>query len=131
MGVIASNGGLIPWQAGISTSIGRLQFMLGREVGLSFYGTGKTEDILIVPRTDTSAYFLKYKSLKLDFPIAELRMVNTFSQNQSSGILLQLHGGVDIPSNVELLLPQNIPKPELKNYWYLGMRLLFNWRRYY
>jgi len=32
----SANGGLIPWQAGIATRIGRFQFMLGREVGLSF-----------------------------------------------------------------------------------------------
>jgi hypothetical protein len=37
MAVGAANGGLIPWQAGISTRAGRLQMVLGREVGVSIY----------------------------------------------------------------------------------------------
>ena len=38
MAVEAANGGLIPYEAGIATQIGRFQFVLGREVGISFYG---------------------------------------------------------------------------------------------
>ena len=34
MAVTASNGGLIPWQLGMSTRIGRFQFVLGRELGV-------------------------------------------------------------------------------------------------
>jgi hypothetical protein len=37
MAVQSASGGLIPWQAGIATRIGRFQFVLGREVALSFY----------------------------------------------------------------------------------------------
>ena len=40
MAVTASNGGLIPWQLGMSTRIGRFQFVLGRELGVTFYGCG-------------------------------------------------------------------------------------------
>ena len=38
MAVTAGLGGLIPWQAGIETGIGRFQFILGREIGLTLYG---------------------------------------------------------------------------------------------
>ena len=38
MAVTAGNGGLIPWQSGWATSIGRFQFVLGRELGITFYG---------------------------------------------------------------------------------------------
>ena len=34
MAVVAANGGLIPWQSGLATGIGRFQFVLGRELGL-------------------------------------------------------------------------------------------------
>ena len=44
MAVAAGNGGLIPWQSGIATSIGRFQFVLGREIGVSLYGLSKTKD---------------------------------------------------------------------------------------
>ena len=38
MAVTAGNGGLIPWQAGWATRFGRFQFVLGRELGATFYG---------------------------------------------------------------------------------------------
>ncbi|MCW8961344.1 MAG: hypothetical protein OQK29_07250, partial [Ignavibacteriaceae bacterium] len=46
VGVTAVNGGLIPWQVGIATSIGRFQFVLGREVGIYFFGRTKERDAL-------------------------------------------------------------------------------------
>ena len=47
MAVQAANGGLLPWQAGIATPIGRFQFVLGREVGLSFYRSRRNDPMLI------------------------------------------------------------------------------------
>ena len=47
MAVQAANSGLIPWQAGIATPIGRFQFVLGREVGLSFYRSRRDDPVLI------------------------------------------------------------------------------------
>jgi hypothetical protein len=44
MAVQAGNGGLIPWQTGIATRIGRFQFVLGREVGVNC-GTNSTGTI--------------------------------------------------------------------------------------
>ena len=38
MAMRAASGGLIPWQAGLSTFFGRVQFILGREVGVQFFG---------------------------------------------------------------------------------------------
>ena len=40
MAVTAANGGLIPWQLGWATRFGRFQFVLGREIGATFYGLG-------------------------------------------------------------------------------------------
>ena len=47
VGVAAVNGGLIPWQAGIETSFGRFQFVLGREVAVYLYGRTKERDALV------------------------------------------------------------------------------------
>src|SRR5262249_22283724 len=47
MATQAVNGGLIPWQTGLATPIGRFQFVLGREVGLSFYGIRRHDPIPI------------------------------------------------------------------------------------
>ena len=45
MAVTASNGGLIPWQLGHATRHGRFQFMVGRELGVTFYGTTTTDQL--------------------------------------------------------------------------------------
>jgi hypothetical protein len=131
MGVNAVNGGLIPWQSAIATRIGRFQFVLGREVGVSFYGLGNTKDVIIIPHGNSSSYLLEYRSTKLDFPILEYRPLRTFTQGQSSSLMVQFNGGVDMPSHIKFSLPSNDPLPQLKHYWYLGARLLFNWRHYY
>ena len=47
MAVTASNGGLIPWQNGWATRIGRFQFVLGRELGATFYGYGLENSTLV------------------------------------------------------------------------------------
>lgn len=130
MAVTAANGGLIPWQSGIATRVGRFQFVLGREVGVSFYGLGRTKDVIISQNADTS-YLLQYKSTKLDFPILEYRPMRTFSQDQSSSLMIQINAGVDIPSHTKVLVPEGKASPGLKSYWYMGLRILFNWRHYY
>ena len=48
MAMVAASGGVIPWQTGLSTFLGRVQFILGREVGVSFFGYSGGEDQLFV-----------------------------------------------------------------------------------
>ena len=48
MAVTAINGGLIPWQLGWGTRFGRFQFVLGREIGVAFYGW-QSDDSLFAP----------------------------------------------------------------------------------
>jgi hypothetical protein len=131
MAVVAGNGGLIPWQSGISTSIGRFQFILGREIGVSIYGLSKTGDNLIVPTSQGNAMLLQYKSTKLDFPILEYRPFRSFSFDQTSSMLVQISTGVDIPYGAVTLAPAGAPVPELKSVWNIGLRILFDWRKYY
>jgi hypothetical protein len=104
--------------------------VLGREVGVLFYGIGKPKDVFILPAAPNKALLLEYRSTKLDFPIVEFRPLRTFSQDQSSSIMLQLNAGVDLPAKVRVVLPVGEQVPQLKNVWYLGLRVLFNWRQY-
>ena len=131
MAIAAVNGGLIPWQSGFATGIGRLQFILGREIGFSFYGLRSPKDFIIIPTTGINSSVVEYRSTKIDFPILEFRPLRTFSQNQTSSLMLQINTGVDIPSHASTLIPVGDPTPELKPVWYVGMRLLFNWRHYF
>jgi hypothetical protein len=129
--VTAGNGGLIPWQTGIATSVGRFQFMLGREIGVSLYGLNKTKDAIAIPSKNGAFTAIEYKSTLLDFPFLEWMPFNrSFSQWQSSSVLLQFSAGVNIPYGATVLQPMQSPVPQLKSVWQLGLRVIFDWRHY-
>jgi hypothetical protein len=136
MSVKASNGGLIPWQSGLATSLGRFQFVLGREIGVYLFGRTKERDAMFgfgqKANGSTGLLLLSYRATQVEFPILEYRPFRQFSIDQSSGIMVQFYGGIDIPHTVETLEPDaGVPPPELKTIWYLGARLVFNWRHYF
>lgn len=131
MGVIAVNGGLVPWQTGYQTGIGRFQLILGREVGLSLYGTSTFgNDALFVPAPN-GLQVISYSSTKWDFPFLEYRPTRSFATNQASSLLIQFSGGVDIPYNTQLLEPVGDTPVKLSPVWYLGARIIFDWRKYF
>ncbi len=130
MAVAAGNGGAIPWQSGISTPLGRFQFVLGREVGLSLYGHGEVRDALVIPNVGNETYLVTYRSAKWDFPWLEYRPTRSFSQDQSAILKVQLSFGLDVPYNEEVIAPVDRDPIELKSVWYGGFRIVFDWRRY-
>jgi hypothetical protein len=138
MGVIAVNGGLIGWEAGIETSFGRFQFVLGREIAVYFFGRTKEKDALFNFSPDQngikSIYILSYESTQFEFPFLEYRPFRSFSTDQSSSLLVQFYGGFDVPSNVQdrsTLEEKTSYVPSLKTVWYVGARLVFDWRHYF
>jgi hypothetical protein len=133
MAVAAGSGGLIPWQTGIATVIGRFQFILGREVGVSFFGYGKEEDKMLIPISGVPPVqtpIVSLRSIQLEFPFLEYRPFRTFSMNQSSSMVAQLYGGVDIPTKVSVVAPAGAQEPSLRNNWFIGVRVAFDWRYY-
>lgn len=138
MGVTAVNGGLIPWQTGIATSFGRFQFVLGREIAVYLFGRTKERDALFNVSPDEngllSVYILSYRSTQLEFPFLEYRPFRTYEISQRSSLFIQFYAGVDIPHNVSNLsgdVESGGFIPELENVWYLGARLIFDWRHYF
>ncbi len=134
MAVKAANGGLIPWQAGIASPIGRFQFVLGREVGVSWFGYGRQEDRLVIPTPGVglfNATVVELQSIQVDFPLLEYRPFRTFSLNQSSSLLIQLYGGADIPIHANAISPLGNPTPDLRTTWHLGIRAVFDFRHYF
>ena len=134
MGIQSVNGGLIPWQTGIATSVGRFQFILGREVGVIFYGYGKRKDALLIPHqgsNNNQTTLIHYRSVQLEFPILEYRPFRTFSLDQSSSMVVQFITGVDIPNKISVIAPNDAVTPTVKTVWYIGMRLAFDWRQYF
>ena len=132
MAVQSANGGLIPWQAVIATRVGRFQFVLGREVGISLYGYASDQTVLIptpgIPPTNDTQ--INLRSIRLDFPILEYRPFSTFSQNQGFGLAFQLFTGFDKPNSVSVAQPEGAPKPTLHTIVTVGIRMVFDWRHY-
>jgi hypothetical protein len=131
MAVTAGNGGLIPWQAGWATPIGRFQFVLGRELGVTFYGLGGEDQLLApAPYPGGIARTVNFKSVSYELPILEYRPYRAFSMNQSSSILFQLFAGVDVPYDYSVSLPRGAPPMNLDKVYFLGLRMVFDWRYY-
>lgn len=131
MAVTAGNGGLIPWQAGWATRIGRFQFVLGRELGITFYGR-IGEDRVLAPGAAPGDPFrvVDLKSTSFDLPILEYRPYRSFDSNQSSSLLFQLFAGADVPHSSSVVSPAGAPEVNLRTVWSLGLRLVFDWRYY-
>jgi hypothetical protein len=132
MAVTAGNGGLIPWQSGWATGIGRFQFVLGRELGVTFYGH-LTDDTLLVPGTTPggAGQIIEYTSTTYDLPILEYRPYRSFTGNQSSSLLIQLFVDADVPKLGPVVSPVGTSVPQGQTVWGFGIRMVFDWRNYY
>jgi hypothetical protein len=131
MAAEATNGGLIPWQVGLDTRVGRFQFVLGREVRISFYGYDNADRMLMSPaEPDASARLVSLRSIAFEFPIVEYRPFRTFSMDQASLLKLQVVGGFENANHLKLIAPEGEPLPELHTVYTLGLRIAFDWRHY-
>ena len=106
--VAAGNGGFVPWQAGWATALGRFQIVLGREVGLTFYGLRGTDEFVAPGDMPGSIHLVGVRSTAIELPIVELRPYRQYSANQSSALLLQVFTGVDIPRGGQVVLPAGL-----------------------
>jgi hypothetical protein len=134
MAVVAANGGVIPWQAGLSTFLGRVQFVLGREVGVSFFGYSGGEDQLFVstPGSPTGAITaVSLRTIRWDFPIVEVRPFRSFATTEAAAVLIQIGMGFDKPTSVTAVAPSSAPPPDLKTSSSVYVRLAFDWRHYF
>ena len=128
----AANGGLIPWQAGMATRVGRFQFVLGREVGVSIYRKGSDHPFLLPTPgvSPNNTTLVSLNSLQVEFPVLEWRLFRDFSVNQSSGLLLQPYVGFDTPTAVSVISPTGAPNPDAHTIVTTGVRVVFDWRHY-
>ncbi|MCE9657746.1 MAG: hypothetical protein K8R60_04250 [Burkholderiales bacterium] len=133
MAVTASNGGLIPWQSGWATGIGRFQFVLGRELGATFYGYGGMQNVTLAPSATPGgeSRVVEVKSIYFDLPILEYRPYRAFDTRQSSAVLVQLFAGADVPQKTKVTWPPGAPPVKFDNIYSIGVRVIFDWRRYF
>jgi hypothetical protein len=132
MAVTASNGGLLPWQSGWATRIGRFQFVLGRELGATFYGYG-FENTMVVPGAapGDDPRVVDFKAIHFDLPILEYRPYRAFDTQQSSAVLIQLFAGADVPKSTTVTWPAGAPGLKLETIYSIGLRMIFDWRHYF
>jgi hypothetical protein len=131
LAVAAGNGGLIPWQAGWATGIGRFQIVVGRELGVTFYGR-PFEQSIVVPGASPRgpARQLELRSTYFDLPILEYRPYRAFDTTQSSAVVFQLFAGWEVPGSARDASGASAPPPDLKTIRSIGLRVVFDWRHY-
>ncbi len=130
----AGNGGLIPWQSGILSQIGRFQFVLGREVNVYFAGSKQYPVAYIVPAMIDgveSHAVVSFRSIQIEFPVVEYRPFHIFSYQQTASLLVQLFWGLDIPGKVTLINPVNIQFPSVRIIPFIGLRAAFDWKYFF
>jgi hypothetical protein len=132
MAVTAANGGLIPWQSGWATGIGRFQFVLGRELGATFYGYG-FENTAVVPGAIPGGEprVVDFKSIHFDLPVLEYRPYRAFDTKQSSAVLIQLFVGADVPQKTKVTWPPGAAPVKFDTIYSIGVRFIFDWRHYF
>ncbi len=132
MAVTAGNGGLIPWQAGWATGIGRFQFVLGRELGATFYGYGFENTTVVAGATPgAEARVVDFRSIRFDLPILEYRPYRAFDTKQSSAVLFQLFAGAEVPKHTAVTWPPGAPPVKFDTIYSIGIRVIFDWRHYF
>jgi hypothetical protein len=131
LAVTAANGGLIPWQTGWATTIGRFQFVLGRELGITWYGLQGHDQIIAPPEPPgILTRVTTLKSILFDLPIAEYRPYRAFSMNQSSSLIFQLFCDFDVPQSAVATFPVDAANPRVHTVRSIGIRMVFDWRYY-
>jgi hypothetical protein len=116
----------------MATRVGRFQFVLGREVGVSIFRKGGDHPFLL-PTPDVppnNATLVNLNSLQVQFPVLEWRLFRSFSTNQSSGLMLQPYIGFDKPTAVSVISPTGAPSPDAHTIVTTGVRVVFDWRHY-
>ena len=132
MAVTASNGGLIPWQLGWATRFGRFQFVLGREIGVTFYGRTigryrvRGRRYAGIPCASSASsrrtWTCRYSSTARTAPS---------TQTQSSAAIFQLYAGIDEPRDERVIAPEGASVIRFDRVYSLGVRIIFDWRRYF
>ena len=106
--------------------------MLGRELGATFYGYGFENTTVAPPATlGGGARVVDFRSIQFDLPILEYRPYRAFDTKQSSAVLIQLFAGAEMPQRTNVTWPPGAPGVKLERIYSLGLRVIFDWRRYF
>jgi hypothetical protein len=74
---------------------------------------------------------VEFRSIKFDLPILEYRPYRAFDTQQSSAVLIQLFAGIEVPQSSTVTWPPGAPGVSLETIYSIGLRMIFDWRRYF
>ena len=132
MAIRAADGGAFGIERGFHTPLGRFQLMIGRELGVTFYGYLNGKDVLLTYDAGAMKVVpIAFKSIDYDIPVVEYRPFRDFATRQASSLLFQIGFGLEVPKNVEVVPPGVGPAPHLGNLYSARVKVLFDWRRYF
>lgn len=135
MTILAAAGGLIPWQRDLYTPVGTVQFIVGRDVGLTFYGLLKGPSVTAAPTEKDAEGRQQYaivelKTLEIELPVVEYRPFHEFAMREAFTMAVQLGYAADIPTSLKILNMPDIPKPALSPAHLVTLRIVFDVRHY-
>ncbi len=127
----SATGGLLGIQRRIETGIGTLQFMAGRELGVTIWGyTGHTNQFIYTPTTDNLTWRLvNYTSVELDFPVFEYIPPRVFATSLALAAVFQLGFNVEFPQN-PTVIATGLPF-SLGPSWNVYLRFRLDARKYF
>jgi hypothetical protein len=135
VGVAAASGGLIPYERSFGIGFGTLEFVLGREVDLVWYGLISDVIILVpvgpppLPESDFGA--ARLNSIALTFPIFEWTPFRTFATQLVFATVVQLGFGVEIPLGSPIVLPEGYGNARLSPSYNFFLRAQFDGRYFF
>jgi hypothetical protein len=126
----SAGGGLLGLQRRFETGAGTLQFMAGREIGLTLWGYLGTKNQFIPSNLDpNAARLVEYKSLEWDFPVLEYIPPRVFATSLALAVELQLGFSVEFPQKgINLTLNQPY---QLGPSWLVYLRFRLDARKYF
>jgi hypothetical protein len=136
MAIVAANGGLIPWQRPMPLGErGRLQFVLGREIGVTLHGRWGADHYMMPTRASLLSApemrEVEVRTTEWEFPILEYRAFRAFAGRQSYTAILQLGAGFDKVIGADVVGEPDVPAPDLRTRNFVFMRMTFDVRHYF
>ncbi len=104
IGVEAGSGGLIPYERSLSTGVGTFQVVAGREVRVSLFGYGFSNQPMAVLQNGTlpdgtpTYAVVQFKELQFQFPVLEWTPFRTFATQLTFATPVQLGFSMTLPS---------------------------------
>jgi hypothetical protein len=129
--VTASNGGLLPWQVGWATRFGRFQFVLGRELGATFYGYGFDVTTVMTGATPEPARGSSRSSRSTSTCRSSNTALSRLRHEAELGGARAAVRGRRRSAACDGHVAAGCAGGQLNTVYSIGLRLIFDWRHYF